>query len=58
MNLRKLRLGILRITQLSLFLGCFYTFLILDGYGLFFAFLSGYVFYDFLETFKSNSTEY
>jgi hypothetical protein len=44
------KLRLLQITQLTLAVGCYFTFLQLQGYGLFFAALSGYIIGDFVKT--------
>ncbi len=43
---------ILRGVQLTLSIASYITFLQLEGYGLFFAALSGWILSDFLKTFK------
>jgi len=54
MNGEKLRLRLLQMVQLTLCFASFYTFMILDEYGLIFAALSGYLVSDFIETLNLN----
>jgi hypothetical protein len=46
-----MKLIILRLVQLVLIIASYITFLQLEGYGLFFAMLSGWVLADFIRTF-------
>jgi hypothetical protein len=48
---------ILRGVQLTLSIASYITFLQLEGYGLFFAALSGWILSDFLRTFKTFKDE-
>jgi len=48
---------ILRGVQLTLSIASYITFLQLEGYGLFFAALSGWILSDFLKTFKTFKDE-
>jgi hypothetical protein len=54
MNGEKLRLRLLQMVQLTLCFASYYTFLLLQGYGLFFAALSGYLLADFIKTLNLN----
>jgi hypothetical protein len=47
-----MKIQILRGVQLTLSIASYITFLQLEGYGLFFAALSGWILSDFLKTFK------
>jgi hypothetical protein len=50
LNSAKLKLRVLQLVQISLSIGCYATFLTLKEYGLFFAFMSGWILADFLKT--------